>query len=444
MQFRLWLENLAIPPGFKKLDAIHWTCPPMPVPEGIKRMYVAFKQAGFEFLIAGGAVRDHVRGEKPKDLDLATSATPNEVKKILDNNDFERTEEVGEQFGVVIAKVEGKPYEIATFRIDKEAGRQTEVEFIRSAEQDAARRDLTMNAMFYDIGKNQIIDYVGGVEDILNGKARPVGDPMQRFGEDPLRVLRLLRFHTRFNKNPNLDDDVINAIRTFTNNGLMDKKGRALAPERIRDEFQKGLRSAKVPVVYLQLFDRLGLLRRYVLPGFKKYNTNFINSRDAHAVIASILKYNTLDEDFQAKLKAALHENADVNKVLYYLKMLNLKRKNLRPDVVSSLIDKSKPQIPGEELAQYARWFHMPLDMLQKIQAYRPKEKLSDIPGALDMLQTLKNKEQEEKATGKKTKGALEPINKYVKGYNVWKALQGIGRMPTFGEWFRAVERLGE
>jgi tRNA nucleotidyltransferase/poly(A) polymerase len=431
MLFNKWLLETNVPSGFEKIKAPAdirqeygveevWSCPLMPVPEGIVKLYQAFKKRHKKLLIAGGGVRDHILGQKPKDYDCATDATPDQVIKILDQEGIKRTEQVGEQFGIVIAKIDGEDYEIATFRKDLEAGRQTQVGYIQSPKEDAQRRDLTMNAMFYEIGKHVIIDYIGGVEDTLNRQVVPVGDPSQRFGEDPLRVLRLLRFHSRFNKSEEgISDEVAKSIQQFVDNGLTDKQGKSVPPERIRDEFRKGLKSAQIPVSYLKLYDKFGILRKFVLPGFDKYNTNFINSRDANVVIASILKNNKVNSAFLSKLKAALPMNKEYEAVLYYLNARYANRssglpRKLRsdPDFLSALL-KSKPNITDEELEQYARWFHVPLEQIKKLRGYQYRSKVTEVPGA-----------SEKKGT---------EIGKHIKQYNTDQALRSLG----FKEWLK-------
>lgn len=405
-----------------------WLKAQMPIPDDIKKIHSAFKDAGYQLKLVGGAVRDFVLGKKPKDYDLATDATPEEVKKILDQHHIPRTDEVGEQFGVVVAKPNDEPYEIATFRIDKEAGRNTAVEFVRDAKQDVLRRDLTMNALLYDLDTKEIEDHVGGVEDIKNNRVRVVGDPMQRFAEDPLRVLRLIRFHSRFNHTlEGIDLSTQQAILHFVKNGLTDSKGKAVPPERIRDEFKKGLASAQVPVNYLKLYDQFGLLRKYVLPGFPKYNTYFINSRDFYAVVAAILKTNKIDEVFENHLKEVIHETEDVERILYYIKMLNLKKgnrnlfKKLRgeEDLLVNLMhrppNKPQPEISDEDLQQWAKWNHISMDVVKQMRDYLYKGRVADVPGASDLQGKL--------------------IGQYIKGYNTWKALRNMGRLPSFKEW---------
>jgi len=149
---------------------------------------------GFEALLAGGCVRDMLLGRPAKDYDVATNARPDDVVRL-----FRRTLKVGAKFGVVIVRTQGQQVEVATFRSEAgyEDGRHpTEVRFTSAAE-DAGRRDFTINGMFYDPLKEQVIDYVGGQADLEKRIIRTIGDPEERFGEDYLRMLRAVRFSTQ-------------------------------------------------------------------------------------------------------------------------------------------------------------------------------------------------------------------------------------------------------
>ena len=142
---------------------------------------------------AGGCVRDLLRGETPKDIDIATDARPDEVQKI-----FPRTYAVGAHFGVIVVLENELQFEVATFRSDGaylDGRRPAEVHFA-SAEEDAARRDFTINGMFFDPEENKVIDFVGGRADLEARVIRAIGDPAQRFAEDRLRMLRAVRFAT--------------------------------------------------------------------------------------------------------------------------------------------------------------------------------------------------------------------------------------------------------
>jgi len=152
------------------------------------------QQHGFQALLAGGCVRDMLLGRPAKDYDVATDARPDDVMRL-----FRRTLKVGAKFGVVIVLTQGWQVEVATFRSEAgyEDGRHpTEVRFTSAAE-DAGRRDFTINGMFYDPLKEQVIDYVGGQADLEKQIIRTIGDPDERFGEDYLRMLRAVRFSTR-------------------------------------------------------------------------------------------------------------------------------------------------------------------------------------------------------------------------------------------------------
>ncbi|MDB4544571.1 CCA tRNA nucleotidyltransferase [Akkermansiaceae bacterium] len=186
------------------------------------------RNAGHTVYLAGGAVRDLLLGKTPKDYDLATSATPTEVLNL-----FPKSDAVGEHFGVIIVKGEGQMVEVATFRTDgsyKDGRRPESVEF-SSPEEDAQRRDFTINGLFQDPFSNEIIDHVGGRADLESGILRAIGDPARRFQEDALRLMRAVRFAvvTGFQ----IEKETHLALQTCA--PLL----RQISPERIRDEFSK-------------------------------------------------------------------------------------------------------------------------------------------------------------------------------------------------------------
>jgi poly(A) polymerase len=151
------------------------------------------RAAGYLAYYAGGCVRDLVRGQTPKDFDIATDARPEVVQKI-----FPRTYAVGAHFGVIVVLENDFQFEVATFRSDGaylDGRRPVEVHFA-TVEEDAARRDFTINGMFFDPEKDEVIDFVGGKADLERKLIRAIGDPAQRFAEDRLRMLRAVRFAT--------------------------------------------------------------------------------------------------------------------------------------------------------------------------------------------------------------------------------------------------------
>jgi len=157
------------------------------------------RAAGFEAYWAGGCVRDELLGRKPKDYDVATSATPPEIRALFGNP---RTLPLGAAFGVitVLGPRRAGMIEVVTFRQDAEYsdGRHPDHVTFSSAREDAARRDFTINGMFFDPIERQVIDFVGGQEDLQNRRIRAIGPPRLRSGEDKLRMLRAVRFAAAF------------------------------------------------------------------------------------------------------------------------------------------------------------------------------------------------------------------------------------------------------
>lgn len=150
-------------------------------------------EAGHQAVFAGGCVRDMLRGVSPKDYDIATSATPEVVQTL-----FPHTHAVGAAFGVIVVHRDGHNFEVATFRRDggySDGRRPDSVEFT-SAEEDAKRRDFTVNGLFFDPIKSEVLDFVGGREDLTRNILRAIGDAHARFDEDHLRLLRAVRFAT--------------------------------------------------------------------------------------------------------------------------------------------------------------------------------------------------------------------------------------------------------
>lgn len=154
------------------------------------------KQAGYEAFLVGGGIRDLLTGHKPKDFDISTSARPEEIKEIFNRQCIL----IGKRFRLAHIRFGNKILEVATFR----SGENTDLLITRdntwgSPEEDAMRRDFTINGLFYDPETNQVIDYVGGWEDIHNRVLKSIGDPIVRFKQDPVRMIRLLKFKARFN-----------------------------------------------------------------------------------------------------------------------------------------------------------------------------------------------------------------------------------------------------
>jgi poly(A) polymerase len=225
----------------------------LPMEKAARELVERLRQNGHVAYFAGGCVRDLVRGETPKDFDVATDARPEEVQKI-----FSRTYAVGAHFGVIVVLEDGFQFEIATFRSDGvylDGRRPTEVHF-SSAEEDAKRRDFTINGMFFDTKKNEVIDFVGGRTDLEGKLIRAIGTPADRFAEDRLRMLRAVRFATVLGF----------AIEPATWKALRENAGQIneISAERIQEELVRIFLSPN-RVRGWDLLDESGLLRA-ILP----------------------------------------------------------------------------------------------------------------------------------------------------------------------------------
>ena len=168
------------------------------IPESVKELQQIFSKKNKKLYVVGGAVRDFLSGEDPKDFDLCTDASPDEILEIIGR--YYNTNVHGKSFGVIVVYTADQPkgMEIATFRSDTYDGksRNPKVEYT-TIDKDVERRDLRINGLFYDLDKREIIDLVGGIDDIKNNIISMIGDPEKRIEEDPLRILRAVRSFCR-------------------------------------------------------------------------------------------------------------------------------------------------------------------------------------------------------------------------------------------------------
>ena len=209
------------------------------------------RTAGFEAYWAGGCVRDELLGRRPKDYDVATSATPPEIRALFGNR---RTLPLGAAFGVitVLGPRPAGMIEVATFRQDAgySDGRHPDHVTFSSAREDAARRDFTINGMFFDPVEGKVIDYVAGQEDLQDRLIRAIGSPRMRFGEDKLRMLRAVRFAAVFGFA--IDAETAAAVREMAGQITV------VSPERIAMEMRRVL-TEPGRVQGLRLLVELGL-----------------------------------------------------------------------------------------------------------------------------------------------------------------------------------------
>ena len=200
----------------------------VPVRETAVDIVRKLQESGHTAYFAGGCVRDELRGDPPEDYDVATDARPEEVEAL-----FKKTRAVGAHFGVILVHENGFDYEIATFRSDGSYfdGRRPDSVTFSSPEEDAERRDFTINGLFHDPVVEKTIDFVGGQDDLKAGIIRAIGDAAARFEEDHLRLLRCVRFAARFGFE--IDPPTWEAVKKHA------PKIKEISPERIREEFSR-------------------------------------------------------------------------------------------------------------------------------------------------------------------------------------------------------------
>lgn len=246
------------------------------------------RDQGHQALWAGGCVRDMLLNLPSADIDIATDAPPERIIEI-----FRRTRHVGMQFGVVLVKQGRHWIETATFRSDVNYadGRRPERVVFTTAEEDAQRRDFTINGLFYDPLEHDVIDYVGGQGDLQAGIIRAIGNPAERFAEDHLRLLRAVRFATRFGFE--IEPTTAAAIRA--NAAHLPR----ISAERIREELEKMLQRPNRAASVRMIAD-LGLLE-YLWPAARWQPDQVDRGVRAVAALPD-------DADFPLAMAAWLHE----------------------------------------------------------------------------------------------------------------------------------------
>ena len=229
-----------------------------------KKVIKTLNKAGHEAYLVGGCIRDLLLGHKPKDFDIATSATPEQVHK-----NFKRSRIIGRRFRLVHIMFSSRKYiEVATFRSGKvkTAGNGVIVRdnLYGTLKEDVFRRDFSVNALYYDIQNSQVIDYVDGLEALNNSKIRMIGNPVERFKEDPVRMIRAIRFKVKLGAkiDPKISKSISNQAYLLAN----------IPAARLYDECIKLFHNENAYEVFEQLV-KCGLLN-YLFPQTEE--TSFI------------------------------------------------------------------------------------------------------------------------------------------------------------------------
>ena len=347
------------------------------IPNDVLAIAEAYILAGIDIFIVGGAVRDFLQNKIPHDYDLVTNALPAESKQIL--KDFNVSDEQGKNFGVlrVYTEVEPLGYEIASYRKDISGGRDTKGEDHKvelgnhiTIEDDVKRRDITCNALFYDINKGEIVDLVGGVDDIKNGIICAVGDAIERFREDRLRILRVIRFAVRTRgRISNTTADAIKIDNRLTGVGPKDD----VSMERIwgnKDgEIIKAWQNASSNFLsYLDYFTEFNLWSQ-VLPGIT-FNTNVVESNDFYCYLANILKFIDVTSIKSAEAKLIVNRiDSDTASIVVFL--ISLIRFDV-DNVFSVYKDKVRCVVDDLTIREWYRINNIKEDVYYKFLEYRP------------------------------------------------------------------------
>lgn len=279
-------------------------------PDDLTALAGRFHDAGHKFYLVGGCVRDSILGLAPKDFDVATDMHTEDVVRML-SKDY-TVLPIGRAFGIAtVVTPEGNTYEIATFRKDIGEGRRPDSVEFTTIEEDVKRRDLTINALFYDIMEGEIVDLVGGMKDLKEGVVRTVGRPTDRFREDPLRRLRTIRFSTRLNFR--FDPETYFSVRD-------DSNLEGVSPERVREELCRAHSGAKT-VSRLSELLRQTRMCDWIFPGLEC--DPVISSSRWVVWLAYILRWN--DPDLvNRKLHELKYTREEVKQVTFLVRFQGL------------------------------------------------------------------------------------------------------------------------
>lgn len=281
---------------------------------------------GFEGYFVGGCVRDTLLKREIHDIDIASSALPNEIESL-----FPHTIDLGKEHGTIIVVYQSETFEITTFRVESEYSdfrRPDHVQFVRNLKEDTLRRDFTINALALD-RKGKLYDYHGGLQDLNDGLIRAVGQAQERFIEDALRMIRAIRFASQLGFK--IEENTLIAIQELSENI------QHLSMERIRVEFSKFLQGKYLYRVYPYLFE--SYLANY-LPNFKRLELEHALYQLGPKIEAYYQHHSNISERFiwalllsemnrdineiKPLLKQWTHSNKDINDIIDMIKFMKV------------------------------------------------------------------------------------------------------------------------
>lgn len=309
---------------YKKIGDLNYN---IVMPRGAADIIDILKNNGFKAYIVGGCVRDSLLNLLPKDWDITTSAKPEEIKKI-----FKKTIDTGIEHGTVSVIMKDGIYEVTTFRLDgeyKDSRRPESVTYIDEVEEDLRRRDFTINSMAYS-NEEGVIDLFGGINDLICGKIRCVGEADERFKEDALRMLRAIRFGSRFNFE--IDENTYESIKK--NSLLMSK----VSKERVFDELNKIILSDNPQKIFLCRDTGIDL---YIYDGLPEIIEELKNDDNS---LGNIVK---LENEKNIRWAAFLYKKDD-NEARQFLK--SMKSDNICINEVRALLKYNKKTIEADKV----------------------------------------------------------------------------------------------
>ena len=322
----------------------------------IKHIVYHLDKEGYKAWLVGGSIRDILCSITPKDIDLATDATPEVIQKL-----FPHTLSIGKNFGTITICKGNKTYEITSFRSDGEYkdGRHPESIHFSNPEIDAQRRDFTCNALFFDVINNKLIDFVDGIQDILKKQIRAVGTPEERFAEDGLRLFRAIRFSAQLDWD--IEQDTLQAIKK------QKSQITKISVERVKEELFKTL-LAKNYKRGLALLESTQLFQTFLGPSFPSLPIPQI----------------TLKGEINARLALLTHKWPLQHQETFFTK-IKISKKHIKYILSLSAITKETLQ-------------SMPLSQLRRLAAKNHFEDICSLLKAFDrkkdliLLRTIKEK----------------------------------------------------
>ena len=350
------------------------------VPSDIKKLQQAFKKNKKQLYVVGGAVRDALMGNSPKDFDLTTDATPEEMIKIAKEGNFKHsTNNVNSNLGLGSIIING--HEVTTFREDIGKGRRPDKVKWCDISTDSKRRDLTCNSLYYDIDKKEIIDFHGGVEDLKKGVVKTVGKASERFDEDPLRKLRAVRFETRLGGK--LDKETLTALKKDNNISQ-------LSGERIMREFRSAIKQSKNTKVYLERCDEIGFTKQ-ILPGLK-VSKPYPHDNNYLTFIAFILRDNDPSKVGNV-LNKINYSNNDKDDITFLISL-----KDFTPEKIIQFKKQHEnvKSISDKDILEFGKRIGKKLDKFVKFKlSVKGSDIPKDIPNGPERGNWIKNQEKE-------------------------------------------------